>query len=148
MRGNSLLAKVSAGLLAFAPKSLFTFLTVGLLGLATDLAVLWFVEHLGFDKAVARAVSLSVATLLTWTLNRRFTFAASHRQPIGELVRYALVALLAQGLNYVVFLEVLRFRPKLSHSLAAILGAAVATIFSYAGQRFFTFSASRAGRDT
>jgi putative flippase GtrA len=147
MPNNLLLVRVWALLMAFAPKGLFSFLTVGLLGLATDLAVLWFVERLGFGKAVARAVSLSVATLVTWSLNRRLTFAASQRKPVGELVRYSVVALLAQGLNYIVFLEVLRFKPKLSHSLAAILGAVVATIFSYSGQRFFTFLPGRVERD-
>jgi putative flippase GtrA len=146
MSDTALILPLAARLAAFTPKGLAKFLSVGLLGLATDLTVLWLLERQGVSHQVARAVSLCVATVVTWSLNRRVTFAATGRTPIFELARYFTVALLAQGINYTVFLEVVQLEPRLPHTLAAIVGAAVATGFSYSGQRFVTFAQRRAKR--
>lgn len=136
------LAPVRA-LLGRAPKGLIRFLTVGVGGLSVDIAVLWLIEQAGVGHAVARVLSLTVATLATWALNRQFTFGDSGRKARAEFGRYALVALMAQSVNYGVFLAVLAVLPTLIHSLAAVAGAVVATAFSYTGQRFFTFSAPK-----
>lgn len=133
-------------LYARIPKGLVPFLAVGVVGLATDLSILTLLERFGVHQAVARAVSLAAATLVTWNLNRRLTFTSSGRDPRAELARYALVALLAQGVNYCVFLEILHLEPRTLHALAAILGAIVATAFSYTGQRFVTFAQRRSAR--
>jgi putative flippase GtrA len=117
---------------------------VGVGGLSVDVAILWVPEQAGLGHAVARAVSLSVATLATWALNRQFTFGDSGRRAPHELGRYALVALVAQSVNYGVFLAVLAAVPTMIHSLAAVIGAVVATGFSYTGQRFFTFARAKA----
>jgi putative flippase GtrA len=130
----------AAAATARAPKGLVRFLTVGVGGLAVDIAVLWLLERAGLGHAAARAVSLSVATLVTWILNRRFTFGDSGRRARAELGRYALVAGVAQGVNYIVFLSLLGAWPHLLSTLAAVIGAVVATGFSYTGQRFFTFA--------
>jgi putative flippase GtrA len=130
-----------------APKGLVRFLAVGVGGLSVDIAILWLLEQAGFGHAAARAVSLSVATLATWALNRQFTFGDSGRRTGVELGRYALVALLAQSVNFLVFLAVCAAWPMVIHSLAAVIGAVVATGFSYSGQRFFTFAAPRPPAD-
>ena len=132
-----------ARVLALAPKGLIRFLTVGVGGLSVDIAVLWLLEtnHVGHE--LARVASIGVATLFTWVLNRHFTFGESGRLAGVELGRYALVALVAQSVNYGVFLAVCEALPHLPHSLAAVIGAVVATAFSYTGQRFFTFRPAR-----
>ena len=130
-------------LLARAPHGLVRFLAVGVGGLAVDIAILRLLESHGVGHAGARAVSLGVATVVTWILNRHFTFGMSGRQARAELGRYALVALLAQSVNYLIFLGVCAAWPSLSHSLAAVIGAVAATGFSYSGQRFFTFAPAR-----
>jgi putative flippase GtrA len=130
----------AAALLALAPKGLVRFLTVGVGGLSVDVAVLWVLEQGGLSPVVARAISLSLATLATWALNRQFTFGDSGRQARSELGRYALVALVAQGVNYSLFQAIVHSLPHLNHSLVAVFGAVVATAFSYSGQRFFTFA--------
>lgn len=135
------------GLRARVPQGLVRFLGVGFAGLAVDLAVLWLIERAGVNHAVARAASLLVATFVTWTLNRRFTFDESGRRAGFELGRYASVALFAQGVNYLVFLGVCAVAVELPHTFAALVGAAAATGFSYSGQRFFTFAQVRIGND-
>src|SRR3954470_2364539 len=76
------------------------FLMVGLVGLLTDAVC----SQAGLPDAAARAMSLAAATAVTWLLNRAFTFGASSRSALAESLRYALVALGAQGLNYLLFL--------------------------------------------
>ncbi|WP_051928842.1 GtrA family protein [Thermopetrobacter sp. TC1] len=121
-------------------RPLMRFLMVGLAGLATDMAVFHLMATAGLHPYVARFISLAVATVLTWQLNRRFTFGASGRRQAEEGLRYVLVTLVAQGVNYVTF-ALLIAGPLSDHkSLAILFGAGVATIFSYTGHSLFSFA--------
>lgn len=122
------------------PVGLIAFLGVGVAGLAVNLILLTVLEALRAPFWLALAVSLIVATGVTWLLNRRLTFAASGRRAHHEALRYFAVALLAQSVNYGVSLSIAAALPHLPHVFAAIVGAIVATLFSYTGQRFFTFA--------
>jgi putative flippase GtrA len=116
------------------------FLGVGVMGLATDLLVFTALHRLGASPAAARAASLGVATLVTWTLNRRFTFAATGRRKRLEMGRYAAVVVFAQGISYATFLAIVATAPALPAQAALLAGAIVATAFSFLGQRLFTFA--------
>jgi putative flippase GtrA len=89
---------------------------------------------------MARAASLIAATLVTWWSNRAFTFEASGRSQREEIARYGLVALGAQGFNYVLFLGLGAAAPQVHPLLLILVCAAAAALFSYAGQRIFTFA--------
>lgn len=115
------------------------FLLVGCAGLATDGIAYSVLAATGAADAVARAASLVVATLVTWRLNRRFTFAASGRVARDEAARYAGVALCAQGFNYGLFLGLRAASPQLWPLAALAVSAACAAAFSFAGQSFVTF---------
>jgi hypothetical protein len=67
----------------------------------------------GASDAAARLVSLAIATVVTWRLNRRFTFNPSGRGNHAEALRYAVVALCAQGFNLAVFLAIRALIPAL-----------------------------------
>jgi putative flippase GtrA len=120
---------------------------VGGAGLAVDAGLFAFLSHDGLGDAAARALSLGTATLLTWRLNRRFTFAASGRRGSAELARYTLVALSAQGLNYALFLLLRHAAPALPARAALLVGAASAALFSNTGTRLFTFAPAAARPD-
>jgi len=136
-----MMARAPGRWLHLAPKGLVRFLCVGFGGLAVDQSVLWVSEHFGAPYAAARALAILVATCVTWALNRRFTFGDSGRSPHMEALRYFAVAMAAQyGVNYPVSLAVPAVVPHIPHALAAFIGAVVATLFSYSGQRFFTFA--------
>lgn len=122
------------------PLGLLRFLLVGVGGLMVDIGVLILLESFGLHKAVARAASLGVATLATWALNRQFTFGESGRRKHREFGRYALVAAVAQSVNYLAFLGISDLLPHWPHAAVAFIGAVLATAFSYTGQRFFTFA--------
>lgn len=122
------------------PRGLASFLSVGVLGLTTDLFILWAAERLGLPLWAARAISLPLATSVTWSLNRRHTFGSSGLAAHHEAMRYFAVAAVAQSVNYVVGLGVADVMPHIPHLVAAFVGSVVATLFSYSGQRFFTFA--------
>lgn len=115
------------------------FLAVGSLGLATDAALFSALEAAQASRPVARAASLALATLVTFGLNRRFTFMASGRPGGGDLARYAAVTGLAQGFSYGLFLALSAAAPALPALSALVAAAAAATLLSFAGQRLFTF---------
>ena len=115
------------------------FLMVGLVGLAADSGLFWSLYQADFSLEIARALSLVVATLVTWGLNRLFTFAPSGRSPLHELLRYVGVALVAQGFNYGLFLILVRLDAG-AHPLTCLVVSAVATAaLSFTGQSLIAF---------
>jgi len=115
------------------------FLGVGGLGLLTDLSVFTLVIGHGANPLLARAVSLAVATLVTWRLNRALTFDRSGRRPADEAMRYAAVTAGAQSVSYGVFAVIVVTLPAAMPQLAVIAGAATAALVSYFGQAWFAF---------
>ena len=121
------------------------FLTVGIVGLAVDSGLFWSLYQASFSLEVARAGSLAVATLVTWGLNRLFTFAPSGRPPLHELARYVAVALVAQGFNYGLFLILVRLDAG-AHPLLCLVVSAVATAaLSFTGQSLIAFRRAKGG---
>ncbi|MGH6674920.1 MAG: GtrA family protein, partial [Xanthobacteraceae bacterium] len=79
------------------------FFGVGGLGLVMDLAVFTSVVAYSVNPLAARLLSLAIATLVTWRLNRALTFDLSGRRPAEEALRYAAVAAAAQFVSYALF---------------------------------------------
>ena len=115
------------------------FLGVGGLGLITDLAIFTLVIAHGPQPLLARLVSLAIATLVTWRLNRALTFDCSGRRPSDEALRYAAVALFAQAISYAVFAALIVTVFARPPQLAVLIGAAAGTLVSYTGQTLLTF---------
>jgi putative flippase GtrA len=130
-------------LVAFLPRPL-RFLAVGGLGLIVDLAIFTVVIAHEPHPLLARLVSLAVATLVTWRLNRALTFDRSGHPPHHEALRYAVVAALAQAVSYGVFAILVITVSAAIPQLAVLAGAAVGAIVSYGGQAQFAFRPRRA----
>ena len=121
------------------------FLAVGLVGLAVDSGVFSLFFQGGHGAAIARAISLVMATVVTWTLNRSLTFERTGRKPGHELAAYAGVALAAQGFNYGLFLALFSLAND-THPLACLVASAILTAaLSFTGHSLVTF-ARRGGR--
>jgi len=142
---SSALQRGAARLSAPLPTGLVRFLGVGLTGLAVQTMVFTVLFRLGADKSLAWLVGMVLATGVTWALNRRFTFGSSGRRRRHEFLRYMLVTAVAQSVSFALFHGFLAFAPMIPPPIDVILGAVIATVFSYTGQRFFTFA--RAGSD-
>ena len=119
------------------------FILVGGLGLTTDLCVFTLIASFGHHPLAVRLVSLAVATVVTWRLNRALTFDRSGRLQTDEALRYAAVTAVAQGTSYAVFaalvLTVLAAVPQ----AALLCGAAIGAVVSYNGHRLFAFAPRR-----
>jgi putative flippase GtrA len=116
------------------------FALVGGIGFVIDAGLLALLHHgAGLDPFSARLISISASAFTTWRLNRSLTFGASDRSQAGEGLRYALVAGLTAGLNYVLYVVALIIWPGLP-PVAAAVGATLAAMFvSYAGYSRFVF---------
>jgi hypothetical protein len=84
---------------ALLPRAL-RFLAVGGLGLATNIAVFTIGWMFGVPSLTAGLLALVTASVLTWRLNRAFTFDLTGRPQHEEAMRYALVTAIAQGTSY------------------------------------------------
>jgi putative flippase GtrA len=113
------------------------FLIVGSLGFLTDLLVLLALMFVGVAPVIARLLSISVAMTLTWALNRSFSFGASTRSAAQEYGRYAVIALIAAGVNYGVYLIGLQY---VTPTYAMIAGSAVAMTLSFTGYDRWVFT--------
>ena len=121
------------------------FLAVGGIGLTTDLCVFTVIATYGHHPLAVRLLSLALATLVTWRLNRALTFDRSGRQQADEALRYAAVTAVAQGTSYAVFAALVLTVFAAVAQAALIAGAAVGAIVSYNGHRLFAFAPRRAG---
>ncbi len=115
-----------------------------MVGLASHTIVFTVLFRLEAPRSAAWFAGLVVATLVTWQLNRRLTFVATGRPRRAEVSRYALVTGVAQTVSYSAFLLTCTYATRIPPSIAVIVGAVVATLFSYTGQRFFTFAPHKA----
>jgi len=118
------------------------FLSVGAIGLSVDMGAFTVMAILGLHPLVARALSLSLATFVTWRLNRAVTFAESGRRPHAEAVRYATVTVIAQGFSYLTFAALVMTVLAPLPQAAILIGAGLAAVVSYNGHRVFSFAAA------
>ena len=116
------------------------FLAVGGLGLTTDFCVFTILMGYAPRPLLMRLISVAVATLVAWRLNRALTFDNSGRAQSDEAMRYGVVTLAAQGTSYAIFaalvLTVLGWLPQ----AALVIGAVAGAFVSYNGHRLFSFA--------
>ena len=116
------------------------FLAVGGLGLTTDFCV--FTILIGYTPRplLVRLVSIALATLVTWRLNRALTFDQSGRAQHDEAMRYGLVTAVSQGTSYVVFAALVLTMFGWLPQIALVIGAAIGAVVGYNGHRLFAFA--------
>ncbi|MEO8536319.1 MAG: GtrA family protein [Betaproteobacteria bacterium] len=126
---------------------LLRFALVGAVGFVVDAGVLTaMLGSVTPSVYAARAVSFSVAVLVTWLLNRRFVFGPTQRQHAGaEYLRYLVTQVIGALTNLAVFFTlvaafpVLTGRPVVPLAAGAVLGA----IVNYWGSTLWVFGAKR-----
>lgn len=127
-------------------RQLVSFGAVGALGFVVDAAVLTVMSvTLGVDALSSRAVSFSCASLVTWLLNRAFTFGCRVGSPVAalkwEYFRYATIQVIGALLNFAVFLLLIGWRPALREIPVIPLagGALVGLVFNFSMTRRFVY---------
>ncbi len=154
-----------AFLAAVAPKKLLfpvalarqigAFALVGMMGFCADMAVtLTLTRSLDLSPYWAKPPAIACGLMVTFLLNRRFTFRAQSggglRCGFSEFRRYALACATAQSINYFVFCTALfaleRLLPLLPESVpliaAAMAGAGLSAGVTFAMAKYYAFRAS------
>ena len=124
-------------------KRVLLFALVGGAGFLVDagvLALLLFATPLG--PLVARILSIGVAMVFTFWLNRTFTFGRSSRTLAAEGARYGGVGISAALLNYAVYSALVLAFPALSPILAVAIASLAAMVWSFLGYSRFVFGGS------
>lgn len=119
---------------------IWRFALIGGVGFVIDvmaLALLLAVTPLG--PFAARLVSIGLALLVTWQLNRHVTFGPSGRRMVAEGARYGGIGIATSVLNYAVYSVALLVVPALPPLAALVVGSAVAMAFSFLGYSRFVF---------
>lgn len=124
-------------------RSLWRFAMVGVVNTVVGLAFIYIARAFGLGEVSANATGYAIGLMLSFGLNRHWTFA--HRGPLlPRALRFAVVMLLAWLANLAVLLELLRW------GVIAVLAQAGAvlpyTLVSYLGCRWWVFANQSSGR--
>jgi putative flippase GtrA len=115
------------------------FLSVGAIGLTTDICVFTILIGYAPRPLLMRVFSLAAATLVTWRLNRALTFDDSGRHQGEEAMRYATVTAVSQGTSYAVFAALVLTVSAALPQAALLAGAVAGAVVGYNGHRLFAF---------
>jgi putative flippase GtrA len=102
---------------------------VGLSAFALDYGVLAATVHFGASPYAGRVLSMALATVLTWVLNRWLTFKTSAPPSWREFGTYAGLALAGIAINYTIYSGVLWAGGGLVPAL--VLGTGIAAVFNF-----------------
>jgi putative flippase GtrA len=136
---------MSAAPTARMPAEFLRFAVAGTVGFGVDSALLLaFTSLLGWPALLARLASFAIALVVTWLINRAWTFRASGKRAAGigaEFASYGAVQLAGGAVNYAVYAAVVfalgREPWQLIVALAAGSGAGM--VLNYLGARRFVF---------
>jgi len=113
------------------------FVLIGGFGFLVDAGLTLLLVSAGLLPWQARIPALLCAMGCTWIANRRFTYRASGSRPLVEASRYALVAFVMAGINYLLFVSLVSVGvPTL---VAIIASTACQTLVSFWAYRHFVF---------
>ena len=125
----------------------FRFCGTGVIGFTVDAGILSILTKLGHLPTIpSRGLSFSVAVVVTWALNRRWTFCASTRPSCREFLAYIASQGVGLGVNFGIFsLLIISQAPLVGRPLPALgLSSLFALTINYAGLRIFAFPRSAA----
>jgi putative flippase GtrA len=128
---------------------LLRFAVTGVVGLLVDVAVLYGVLALGCGPHLGRAMSFLSAVLVTWRLNRRYTFAPAARSgppqpPVSlwtEWWRYLGAMTGGALLNLATYTLVLALLPPAPWlpALGVAIGSLAGMALNFVAAKFFVF---------
>lgn len=117
---------------------------VGAVGFAVDGGLLWLLVSLDFNPYLARALSFPIAVIVTWALNRNWTFRETRdisRQ--GQLRRYFGVQTFGTLTNYAIYSAVIGLfgAAGMTIFVAFALGSFIGSFINFFGARKLAFRA-------
>jgi putative flippase GtrA len=115
---------------------------VGIAGFVIDGGLLWLFLEFEFNPYMARALSFPMAVVVTWALNRVWTFGDTrdgHRK--GHFQRYFAVQMVGTLANYSVYSALIGAFGTEGRTvfLAFALGSFLGAIINFCGARYIAF---------
>jgi len=104
-----------------------------------DVGTLEALRGVGVPPLIGRLLSISVAMVVSWMINRSVTFAVPGPPSFREFLHFAAVAWISSAVNYSVFAAILFARPETAAVAAIVVATAIAMIVSYLGMRLGVF---------
>ena len=129
---------------AMLVRQMMRFGVVGGVGFIVDGGMLWFLLTNDFSPYVGRALSFPAAVMVTWALNRIWTFGVvGGSGKIRQFNRYVLVQLIGAAMNYTVYSIIVGAGGEVTSVIALgfVLGSFVGMVFNFWGARQIAFSA-------
>lgn len=121
-------------------KRFMSFGAVGAVGFVADAAALTFLVRLfALDPYLARLISIAFALMVTWLLNRHWTFQPSRRGMALEGARYGTVGLGSSLVNFLVYSAILLLFPAVPALAAMVCASAAAMLLSFLGYSRLVF---------
>ncbi|MDJ0894681.1 MAG: GtrA family protein [Alphaproteobacteria bacterium] len=118
---------------------------VGTAGFLADAAVLWILVQQGdLPPVIARLFSFPPAFVLTWMLNRHWTFATGRQRGLrSQFVLYAFVQLSGLAVNYGSFALIVTATPFWNDHpvLALAIASIIAAVLTYVLSKVIAFGA-------
>jgi putative flippase GtrA len=119
------------------------FVAAGLSAMAVDAGILAVLtKAFGMTPLGARVISILVAMVVSWAINRWIAFAVAEPPTWREFGRFAAACSASITVNYLVFAAILWAFPAVWPPLAIVPASAVSMFVSYAGFRFGAFRAA------
>ncbi|MGF1649436.1 MAG: GtrA family protein [Hyphomicrobiaceae bacterium] len=118
----------------------------GSVALLVDLAVLNALMAFGLSAGFARLFAVTLAMIVSWIINRTYTFPVGVPPTLREFLSFAGVSWVSQAVNYTTFLVLLALVPGLSPTLAVLGACGVAVLVAVAGFKYVVFR--KAGQST
>jgi putative flippase GtrA len=123
-------------------KHYLTFVTAGTIAFITDVSVFMLLHDLmRVWVQPARFLSISVAMVVSWLINRTWTFAVQQSPSLLEFLRFAAMGWVSSACNYAVFLAIVLLAPDLPYWLDIGISSVVAMAVSYLGMSRAVFRA-------
>jgi len=117
---------------------------VGAVGFVVDGGLLWLLISLDFDPYLARALSFPIAVIVTWALNRNWTFRETRDiSRKGQFRRYFGVQTAGTLTNYAIYSAVIGLfgAAALTIFVAFALGSLIGSFINFFGARKVAFRA-------
>lgn len=125
-------------------RKLACFVVAGASGFAADAGLLHLlITYSEIGPYLARLFSMAIAMMVTWQINRNFTFEGSGRTAVDEGVRYTFIGILGALLNYAVYATLIFSIPLMQPVAAVVAASLAAMIFSYFGYSRFVFGSGK-----
>jgi len=117
------------------------FVLAGSSAFVTDVAAYHALNSFaGINLLIARFLSISLAMVVSFLLNRSITFAIPGTPRAAEFLRFVAVAWMASAVNYGLFAGIMLARPETAWLLAIVIATALSMIASYLGMRAAVFA--------